>query len=579
MTILLCLLLFSGSELVDAALRGDLEAVKANFRGVVDAETCHELKGLELNFPDILFDETVCGNALMAAAASGHQEVVAWLIEQRFPLDVVQNNGLRALDLAVAANQPITLRLLLTARADHNRSGFFLSPIEVAAMSDLWEVAKLLLEFGVELDDGPIPSLVFPLDRENAVQWVTSMVEHGADPNAVFDFGGSVLEMAASESNLESVQALLDSGASLSKFGVDALLVSINRNEKLAMSLVNAGVPVNKPDRWGQLPLHVAISRNQHDLARFFVEQGAGVQQKDALGRTALMYARENIAAEWLLKKGAHKETTDRNGYTALLHWIWNREFELVFWALKEDFNPNQASNFGETPLLIAKLADWEPLSRALEQQLVVMSADQLMTLQFVNALRARQKSAINLPSQPILKSGYFVRQIFIPTLMASDDDLLTPLLDKGLDAQLMPFKTLLIDLMGELNGSQIRRLVRAGWNVNEKDREGNTALMTACDQFHLDAVETLIKLKADVNAQNTFGETALHKSVYFRIFLPDDSAPEYVPEHYQVIRALLQAGADPNIPNLLGMDLSTQIKVFGNCHDCELLDLIDRYR
>lgn len=82
--------------------------------------------------------------------------------------------------------------------------------------------------------------------------------------------------------------------------------------------------------------------------------------------------------------------------------------------------------------------------------------------------------------------------------------------------------------------------LYQKGANLNLKDNEGNTPLILASLTRWSEGVQTLIRLKAQVNLQNRMGETALLKAVQAR--------------DYALTKALLDAGANPDIADNSGI-------------------------
>ena len=63
-------------------------------------------------------------------------------------------------------------------------------------------------------------------------------------------------------------------------------------------------------------------------------------------------------------------------------------------------------------------------------------------------------------------------------------------------------------------NAWQVRKLLAAGPRLNDRDREGNTALMLAAKYGRSDIVKILLDAGADVHLKNTHGETALIHAV-----------------------------------------------------------------
>ena len=61
-----------------------------------------------------------------------------------------------------------------------------------------------------------------------------------------------------------------------------------------------------------------------------------------------------------------------------------------------------------------------------------------------------------------------------------------------------------------------VEAVVRSGADVNMKDKDGSTALMSATVQGEMKCVEILIAAGADVNHKNNDGETALFFALHY---------------------------------------------------------------
>ena len=76
-------------------------------------------------------------------------------------------------------------------------------------------------------------------------------------------------------------------------------------------------------------------------------------------------------------------------------------------------------------------------------------------------------------------------------------------------------------------------------------NRFGGTALIPACERGHVEVVEALLKTSIDVNHVNRLGWTALLEA----ILLSDGGTV-----HQEIVRLLLAAGANPNLPDHNGV-------------------------
>jgi ankyrin repeat protein len=83
--------------------------------------------------------------------------------------------------------------------------------------------------------------------------------------------------------------------------------------------------------------------------------------------------------------------------------------------------------------------------------------------------------------------------------------------------------------------------LYKAGADINQRDKIGNTPLHNAADHAHVEAVKLLLDLKANVDAENKNGMTAL----MFAAKAGDADS----------VRALLAHGANPNKADYTGRD------------------------
>lgn len=92
-----------------------------------------------------------------------------------------------------------------------------------------------------------------------------------------------------------------------------------------------------------------------------------------------------------------------------------------------------------------------------------------------------------------------------------------------------------------------IRSMIENGVNVNESIQlDGNTPLLVAVNEGHLNVIQLLLELGADVFIRNELYEAPLDRAVRFTNENRNENGEE---EIYHVIKLLLEKGANPNEP------------------------------
>jgi len=227
-------------------------------------------------------------NALNLSLINGHYDTAAALLEKGADPNVADSRGVTALYTAVDMH---TLPWTLMRP----------SPKETDRLSAL-DVMKLALEHGADpnarlkgpilprqhtngdaaLGNGATPLMRAAKSGDMAAMRI--LLQHGADPRAVQKNGTNALMMAAGLGWREGFVAANDKGTE------DEAIEAI----KLCLEL---GLDINAQNEEGYSPLHAAVDRTD-GVIRYLVSRGARLDLKDRYGRMPLDVALRGTATE-----------------------------------------------------------------------------------------------------------------------------------------------------------------------------------------------------------------------------------------------------------------------------------------
>jgi ankyrin repeat protein len=374
-------------------------------------------KALSLRFATVVFAVTgglalEAEPALVDAAMSGDLKAVRALVRQTSNVNETQPDGMTALHWAVQRRDLEMTNLLLNAGADFkvaNRTGA--KPLYLAAVNgDAAVIARLL-------DAGEDPNAVLTAEGETVLMLtsytgnpaaVKLLLDRGAEPNTQQFRGQTALMWAAAEGHAEVVKLLLARGAdpSLSSTastkperrppgGMTALLFAARQGKvDAARALLDGGADVDQAGADNTSPLLIAVVNGHYELATMLVERGANPNVADANGRTPLYAAVDLRNVQWsqapapelpqathlamitrLLDAGAdpslkitgkvgHRGSfdmrwSDLKGGTAFSRAAWNGDVEIMRLLLARGADPKVVTEKGETALLLLAGAGW----------------------------------------------------------------------------------------------------------------------------------------------------------------------------------------------------------------------------
>ena len=330
------------------------------------------------------------------------------------------------------------------------------------------------------------------------------------------------------------------------------------RNDlKRAKALVKDGADVNAKDASEQSAFLIAASDGFLGLLELSLNAGADVASLDSYGGTALIRAAERGHAHIvgrLLQTKINVDHVNRLGWTALHEAIWlgkgttsYQDTVRLLVAGGADLGL-PARTDGRTPLAMAQERGFGTIETtirsALDSPTVRGSSALLAAASAGNADRAAVAIRNGTDLEPRDDRGR------TPLLLAVSNDrlavarLLVPL-GADPDAQDVHHDSpwLVTGVTGSVGMAKV--LLKADPDLTLRNRFGGISIIPAAERGHVDYVRLMTTTATNVNHVNNLGWTALLEAVIL-----GDGSPRYA----QIVRILLDAGADPDLADREGV-------------------------
>lgn len=312
----------------------------------------------------------------------------------------------------------------------------------------------------------------------------------------------TMLHWAASSGSEEIVQLLLDKKADIAaqnNIGNYALHCAAYAGHLAVCNLLVAGkkVNVNLENVKKLTPLHEAVSRGHVEIVQLLISKGAIVDCADRADVTPFelaLYENQIDCGIALINAGAnavrtYKDGDDDQGYTTLLQYAIAKGFDKLVPVMVQASltHLNTEDIHGRTPLHNAVL-------------------NKNITL--VQVLTAKQECQRNAQE---MNHQYTALMI---ACKQSDDLIVSWLLEHGgLELELVDdeHRTALHHAARKANAEIIASLLKAGSNIEAKNKMGRTPLHEACECNLPMNVELLLSKGANIEAIDAQGFTPLH--------------------------------------------------------------------
>ncbi len=290
---------------------------------------------------------------LFLAFKNGDMNKVQAYMDKKYPLNVVDENGVSLVAQAVLAKQYDVLKQLLDEKAPHSiKDKIGWTPLMEAANLGYQKEVSLLLAYGANPNDRDSKGwtalhLTVNGDKESNndfPQIAELLIKHKADINARTNSKNTPLSLAVSNNKLKTLKVLLHYKANVDvqdNSGWTPLMTAVNNgNEKLVKILLESGANPNlySTNEWNALHLTVNNSNDFASIAKLLIKNGAVVNARNDNYQTALWLAVNNNKKnvfKVLVKAKANLDIEDKNGISPLVRASLDKNKTMIVALIK----------------------------------------------------------------------------------------------------------------------------------------------------------------------------------------------------------------------------------------------------
>lgn len=371
--------------------------------------------------------------------------------------------------------------------------------------------------------------LHYAVEQDNRIL-IRFLIDNNININCQDNDGATPLLLSAQENNYESIKLLIEANADVnlkSKHGYTPLMASVAKFNSIeaANLLINHGADINVQDIRGVSPLMLAAQKNFGSMVILLIENGANTNLNSIEGYNSLHLpcelGHENIV-KILLQTDVNINHQDKDGDAPLMIASYHGYKNIIQILLKKDADLNLQNKKGDTALMKAAYGNHFEVVKLLVEngaKLNITSKDNYSALAFSMSKNNKEmtKYLINAGENKIPLKAKELNPMLLNVCKKGDIELVQLFIDNGADKNYID-----------------ESIVGAG----------NTPLMLASTNNHLDIIEVLIKNDVNLNLQNDYGITPLWSASMHG--------------HIDVVKLLLENGANPNIQ--IGEDKMTAL-------------------
>ncbi|WDK23171.1 hypothetical protein CGRA01v4_14463 [Colletotrichum graminicola] len=307
------------------------------------------------------------GNALQAASQRGHTDIVHILINKGAEVNAQGGSWYRdALRAASAEGRTDIVHILIDKGADINaQGGRYGNALQAASQGGHTDIVHILIDKGADVNaqgGSWYGNALQAASQGGHADIVHILINKGADVNAQDGSRyGNALQAASQGGHTDIVHILIENGANASVANKDGqtpiYMASQNGHIEVVKLLLNNGADASVANKDGQTSIHIASQNGYIEVVKLLLDKGADVTVPDHNGWTPLIWASSNGHLEvvkLLLDKGADVTVLDHNGWTPLVWASSNGHLEVVKLLLDKGADATVVDYYNITPLSVA---------------------------------------------------------------------------------------------------------------------------------------------------------------------------------------------------------------------------------
>ena len=396
---------------------------------------------------------------------------------------------------------------------------------------------------GAALAAGPSDMSLVTAAKQGDRATVQSLLGHTKGIAAGAE-GTAALVWAATHNDLAMADLLLKAGASAkaaNEFGATALYAAAEQSDPaMATKLLAAGADPNLPIMSGETPLMVASSRGNVETVRALLTGGAKPNAQENMGgQTAMMWAiskRQSAVVDELVKHGADVELASKTGFTPLMFAAQQGDVDSGRILLKAGAKANDAQP--KTGLTPLLIASAMAQAKTVDL-LLDNGADP----------NARDANGYAPLHRVVRNSDYGIDVERKDATLAVVKSLLKHGADPNL--RIAQDKSKAADEIKK--GANAFYGKRTAVTVTEIILQGSTPLVLAAETSNLDVIKALVEAKADPNIPTESGTTALIMASGAGTDVQRAREPDERVLSTETVKYLVEHGADVNTAGQFG--------------------------